>query len=51
VKKPGRSLLAVGVNEALKGAGFDNDAFVERGGIFEWTRDVEPKADTQTLEW
>jgi len=37
-KRPGRSLLNVGVEEALKDAGFDEKAFFERGGVFEWGR-------------
>jgi len=37
-KVPGRSILAVGVEEALKDAGFDDAMFAERGGIFEWRR-------------
>jgi radical S-adenosyl methionine domain-containing protein 2 len=34
-KTPGRSLLNVGVEEALKDAGFDEKAFFDRGGVFE----------------
>ncbi|KAF8659857.1 hypothetical protein AX16_001741 [Volvariella volvacea WC 439] len=37
-KRPGRSLLKVGVQAALQDAGFDEDAFVNRGGIFDWKR-------------
>ena len=37
-KKPGRSLLDVGVQEALKDAGFDEKAFFDRGGVYEWSR-------------
>ncbi|KAI0317324.1 hypothetical protein OF83DRAFT_1058879 [Amylostereum chailletii] len=47
-KSPGRSLLDVGVDEALKGAGFDEQAFVARGGIFDWSRRVKKGTD---LEW
>ena len=36
-----RSVLAVGVSEALKDAGFDNKAFIDRGGIFDWTRETK----------
>ncbi|KZV93434.1 radical SAM enzyme [Exidia glandulosa HHB12029] len=35
-KKPGRSILDVGVHEALMDAGFDEQAFLRRGGVFEW---------------
>ncbi|KAF8591700.1 radical SAM enzyme [Ramaria rubella] len=38
-KKPGRSVLKVGVQEALKDAGFDDHAFLDRGGIFDWSKD------------
>ncbi|KAJ3312884.1 hypothetical protein HDU76_002774 [Blyttiomyces sp. JEL0837] len=33
-KVPGRSILEVGVEEAMKEAGFDEEKFVERGGDF-----------------
>jgi radical S-adenosyl methionine domain-containing protein 2 len=48
-KKPGRSLLNVGVEEALKDAGFDEKAFLERGGIFDWGRSDSEEA--KVLEW
>jgi radical S-adenosyl methionine domain-containing protein 2 len=41
-------LLKVGVDEAMRDAGFDNQAFVDRGGVFDWSRDAEP---TQDLDW
>ncbi|KAF8335558.1 hypothetical protein F5887DRAFT_891868 [Amanita rubescens] len=44
-KKPGRSLLEVGVQDALQDSGFDEKAFMERGGIFDW------KKDSESLEW
>ncbi|KAB5591595.1 Radical S-adenosyl methionine domain-containing protein 2 [Ceratobasidium theobromae] len=37
-KTPGRSILKVGVQQALKDAGFDHKAFINRGGIFDWSR-------------
>jgi len=37
-KVPGRSILEVGVDVALMDAGFDQNMFNERGGIFEWRR-------------
>jgi len=49
-KKPGRSLLDVGVQEALKDAGFDEKAFIERGGIFEWGRNSDSE-EAKALEW
>jgi radical S-adenosyl methionine domain-containing protein 2 len=43
---PGRSILEVGVDAALREAGWDGEAFVARGGIFEWTRPRE-----EDLSW
>ncbi|GLB44421.1 putative radical SAM superfamily protein [Lyophyllum shimeji] len=40
-KKPGRSLLRVGVQEAMKDAGFDEERFFSRGGVFDWKRDPD----------
>lgn len=45
-KKPGRSLLEVGVQYALQDSGFDEKAFEERGGIFDWKRE-----SPESLEW
>jgi len=50
-KRPGRSLLDVGVSAALQDAGFDQDAFVERGGIFEWGRYPEAEETGRSLDW
>ncbi|KAH8114483.1 hypothetical protein DFH11DRAFT_221112 [Phellopilus nigrolimitatus] len=49
-KKPGRSVLKVGVAEALKDAGYNEKAFIERGGIFDWTKEVPKGADLE-LDW
>jgi radical S-adenosyl methionine domain-containing protein 2 len=49
-KTPGRSLLEVGVEEALKDAGFDDQAFIDRGGIFEWSRSKDNEKENP-LEW
>ncbi|VEU35606.1 unnamed protein product [Pseudo-nitzschia multistriata] len=38
-KVPSASILEVGVETALRQAGFDADMFRQRGGVFEWTRD------------
>ncbi|KAF8435485.1 radical SAM enzyme [Boletus edulis BED1] len=46
-KKPGRSILDVGVETALLDSGFDEKTFLERGGIFEWTREPEP----ESVDW
>lgn len=45
-KRPGRSLLEVGVQEALKDAGFDEDQFFKRGGVFDWKRDPDESPDS-----
>ena len=37
-KVPGRSILDVGVDTALRDAGFDHRMFHARGGVFEWRR-------------
>ncbi|KAF8577317.1 hypothetical protein K439DRAFT_1649119 [Ramaria rubella] len=47
-KRPGRSVLKVGVQEALKDTGFDNSAFLDRGGIFNWTKE---KTVVESLDW
>ncbi|KAG8724664.1 Radical S-adenosyl methionine domain-containing protein 2 [Ceratobasidium sp. 395] len=47
-KVPGRSILDVGVQQALQDAGFDNKMFVQRGGIFDWTRE---KTTPPSLDW
>ncbi|CAE6449169.1 unnamed protein product [Rhizoctonia solani] len=46
-KTPGRSVLEVGVPQAMQDAGFDNKAFIERGGVFEWTRELAPPPSTE----
>lgn len=43
-KVPSRSILSVGVEAALKEAGFDDEMFHKRGGIFDWTRERKPTA-------
>lgn len=45
---PGRSILEVGVEKALQDAGFDESAFYERGGVFDWKK--EPDSEV-SLEW
>jgi radical S-adenosyl methionine domain-containing protein 2 len=37
-KIPTDSILEVGVNSALKQAGFNKNTFLERGGIFGWKK-------------
>jgi radical S-adenosyl methionine domain-containing protein 2 len=38
-KQPSRSILEVDVREALKSVFWDKDAFLERGGIYDWGKD------------
>lgn len=40
-KAPGPSLLDVGVAVAMKNCNFDNDAFISRDGVYEWSRSSE----------
>ncbi|KAL7457361.1 hypothetical protein ACHAWC_008870 [Mediolabrus comicus] len=42
-KVPSQSILEVGVEKALSQAGFDDEMFQKRGGIFEWTRTRDGK--------
>ena len=44
-KDPSKSILDVGVTEALKFSGFDEAMFLKRGGCYTWS-----KADMK-LEW
>jgi radical S-adenosyl methionine domain-containing protein 2 len=44
-KSPSRSILDVGVKNALQYSGFDEKMFFKRGGKYKWS-----KAD-MTLEW
>ncbi|KAG8903292.1 Radical S-adenosyl methionine domain-containing protein 2 [Tulasnella sp. 403] len=44
-KTPGRSILDVGVEEAMKDSGFNNRAFMDRGGIYDWGRQPSEKMD------
>ncbi|THV03346.1 radical SAM enzyme [Dendrothele bispora CBS 962.96] len=49
-KISGRSILQVGVEEALKDAGFDEKQFIDRKGIFDWKKDVKDQSDG-SLDW
>lgn len=58
VKIPTESIFDAGVEAALEQAAFDEDMFVERGGIFEWSKDAIKKnggcafnAKPTPLEW
>eukprot|EP00918_Siedleckia_nematoides_P078930 GHVU01172811.1.p1 GENE.GHVU01172811.1~~GHVU01172811.1.p1 ORF type:complete len:309 (+),score=45.82 GHVU01172811.1:96-1022(+) len=44
MKVPTRSIMDVGVEEALKEAGYDHAAFLRRGGAYEWRKsNIEDK--------
>ncbi|KAJ3504135.1 hypothetical protein NLJ89_g8101 [Agrocybe chaxingu] len=49
-KIPTRSILEVGVKEAMKDAGFNEKAFIDRGGIFDWSRS-STAGDSKDMEW
>ncbi|XP_066246783.1 S-adenosylmethionine-dependent nucleotide dehydratase RSAD2-like [Euwallacea similis] len=40
-KIPSKSILDVGVEEALKFSGFDEEMFKKRGGIYKWSKEPE----------
>ncbi|KAI0442820.1 hypothetical protein F4803DRAFT_550689 [Xylaria telfairii] len=55
-EKQSRSILDVGVQEALTEINWNEDAFKQRGGIYEWTKDVVEtggcgSVDNKSLEW
>ncbi|KAG8965924.1 Radical S-adenosyl methionine domain-containing protein 2 [Tulasnella sp. 419] len=49
-KIAGRSLLEVGVEEALKDSGFDSKAFYERGGVYDW-KGEKPAQSVEDIDW
>lgn len=49
-KQPSQSILEVGVKDALKAVFWDEAAFVERGGIYDWNKS-SCSSDNQELEW
>ena len=48
-----RSILEVGVQRALEEVRFDREAFVQRGGLYDWSREGEwcGKSESTALEW
>ena len=50
-RKPSESILDVGVHQALQSVFWDQKSFKERGGIFEWSRDLQCGNDQERLEW
>lgn len=49
-KQPSKSILEVGVKDALKAVFWDEAAFVERGGIYDWNKS-SCSSDSQEFEW
>jgi len=53
-KKPSKPIVEVGVQEALASVFWDQNAFLERGGVYDWGKE-EAKAcgegDQKSLEW
>jgi len=47
-KKPSLSILEVGVENAMKNSGYDEDKFMKRGGIYNWQKDTSCKKE---IEW
>jgi len=51
-KEPSQSILDVGVQQALKQSGFDRQMFINRGGIYEWTNQLNACVSTiQVPDW
>ncbi|KAM0472982.1 hypothetical protein ACHAPX_008344 [Trichoderma viride] len=49
-KQPSKSILEVGVKDSLKAVYWDEAAFVERGGIYDWNKS-SCSSDNKELEW
>jgi len=45
-KVPSKSILEVGVVEAMKQSGFDDNLFQQRGGIYNWSKEETPSASS-----
>ncbi|KAK4158060.1 hypothetical protein C8A00DRAFT_28960 [Chaetomidium leptoderma] len=53
-KQPSRPILEVGVESALESVYWDEDAFVERGGLYDWAKPEGEKggcAGGEDLDW
>lgn len=53
-EKQSRSILEVGVAKALEEVKFDKEAFVKRGGLYDWTKEAKVKgcgSAKEELEW
>ncbi|KAL7792551.1 radical SAM enzyme [Trichoderma ceciliae] len=49
-KQPSKPILEVGVKEALRAVFWDEAAFLERGGIYDWNK-TSCSPDNKDLEW
>ncbi|UKZ76773.1 hypothetical protein TrVFT333_004483 [Trichoderma virens FT-333] len=49
-QQPSKSILEVGVQQALQAVFWDEEAFVERGGIYDWNKS-SCSSDSKDLEW
>ncbi|TFA99677.1 Radical S-adenosyl methionine domain-containing protein 2 [Trichoderma ghanense] len=49
-KSPSESILKVGVRDALKAVFWDEQAFLERGGLYDWNKGP-CSPDSRELEW
>lgn len=38
-REPSKSILEIGVKEALQQVTWDKESFVERGGVYDWARE------------
>lgn len=57
-KIPSKSILDVGVASAIEHSGFDKEMFKSRGGVYDWTRQIEPSpcetsnlCNNKNFEW
>jgi radical S-adenosyl methionine domain-containing protein 2 len=54
-ERQSRPILDVGVSEALAEIKFDKDAFVRRGGLYAWSKEVDEggcgSTEAKQLEW
>lgn len=50
--KTSKSILEVGVEAALSGIQFDQEKFIGRGGVFDWSRGpMHNQGENQNIAW
>ncbi|KAL6827927.1 radical SAM enzyme [Trichoderma camerunense] len=49
-QQPSKSILEVGVQRALQAVFWDEEAFVQRGGVYDWNK-TSCSSDNKELEW